>query len=75
MIPDAFNEVFVNDGKIFWSRQREMCRLGRQVPQDRRLLGQHDRQGLLVGRLIWWWLLTRPGSLVMSRGPSQTSLG
>ena len=28
-----------------------------------------------IGRLVWWWLLTRPGSLVMVTGPSQTSLG
>ena len=35
--PDAFNDVFVNDGKSFWSRQREMCGLGREVPQDRRV--------------------------------------
>ena len=28
-----------------------------------------------IGRLIWWWLLTRPGSMVYVCGPSQTSLG
>ena len=29
----------------------------------------------LVGRLIWWWLYTRPDSLVIVTGPSQTLLG
>jgi len=28
-----------------------------------------------IGRLVWWWLLTRRDSLVMVTGPSQTSLG
>jgi len=29
----------------------------------------------LVGRLAWWWLMTRPGSMVLVTGPTQTSLG
>lgn len=28
-----------------------------------------------IGRLVWWWLLTRPKSMVYVCGPSQTSLG
>ena len=73
--PDAFNEVFINDGKYFWSRQREMCE---SVVKYRRTIvysGNMIGKDFVVGRLVWWWLLTRPGSLVMITGPSQTSLG
>lgn len=73
--PDAFNDVFVADGKYFWSRQREMCD---SVVKYRRTIvysGNMIGKDFWVGRLTWWWLLTRPGSLVMITGPSQTSLG
>ena len=73
--PDAFNDVFIADGKYFWSRQREMCD---SVVKYRRTIvysGNMIGKDFWVGRLTWWWLLTRPGSLVMITGPSQTSLG
>ena len=73
--PDLFNRRFVNDGKSFWSRQKEMCR---SVVKYRRTVvysGNMIGKDFWIGRLIWWWLLTRPGSLVMITGPSQTSLG
>lgn len=73
--PDAFNDVFVNDGKSFWSRQREMSE---SVVKYRRSIiysGNMIGKDFWIGRLVWWWLLTRPGSLVMITGPSQTSLG
>jgi len=70
-----FNELFVNDGKSFWSRQREMCE---SVVKYRKTIiysGNMIGKDFWVGRLVWWWLLTRPDSLVMVTGPSQTSLG
>lgn len=73
--PDAFNDVFVADGKSFWSRQREMSE---SVVKYRKTIiysGNMIGKDFWVGRLVWWWLLTRPGSLVMITGPSQTSLG
>lgn len=73
--PDAFNDVFVNDGKSFWSRQKEMSR---SVVRYRKTIvysGNMIGKDYWIGRLVWWWLLTRPGSLVMVTGPSQTSLG
>src|SRR5271166_743854 len=73
--PDAFNDVFIADGKYFWSRQREMCesvvRYRRTIVYSGNMIGKD----FWIGRLVWWWLLTRPGSLVMITGPSQTSLG
>src|SRR5271166_321644 len=73
--PDAFNDVFIADGKFFWKRQREMCD---SVVKYRRTIvysGNMIGKDFWVGRIVWWWLLTRPGSLVMITGPSQTSLG
>ena len=73
--PDAFNDVFINDGKSFWSRQREMSR---SVVKYRKTIvysGNMIGKDYWIGRVIWWWLLTRPGSLVMVTGPSQTKLG
>lgn len=73
--PDAFNDVFVADGKSFWSRQREMSE---SVVKYRKTIiysGNMIGKDFWVGRLVWWWLLTRPESLVMITGPSQTSLG
>lgn len=73
--PNLFNEIFTNDGKSFWSRQVEMCE---SVVRYRKTIvysGNMVGKDFMVGRLVWWWLLTRPGSLVMITGPSQTSLG
>jgi hypothetical protein len=73
--PDAFNDVFVNDGKSFWSRQREMSE---SVVKYRKTIvysGNMIGKDYWIGRLVWWWLLTRPGSMVYVCGPSQTSLG
>ena len=73
--PDRFNELFIADGKQFWARQRELvesvvrfrttvCYSGNMVGKD-----------FAIARLVWWWLYTRPGSLVIVTGPSQTLLG
>ncbi len=73
--PDLFNELFINDGKSFWLRQKEMCE---SVVKYRRTIaysGNIVGKDFMVGRLVWWWLVTRPDSQVMITGPSQTSLG
>jgi len=73
--PDRFNRLFINDGKSFWSRQREMCQ---SVVKYRKTIiysGNMIGKDFWIGRLVWWWLLTRPDSEVMVTGPSQTSLG
>ena len=62
--PDAFNDVFINDGKSFWSRQKEMSesvvKYRKTVVYSGNMIGKDYR----IGRLIWWWLLPRPGSMV-----------
>ncbi len=73
--PHLFNELFVCDGKHFWSRQQEMCRSVVRYRKTVVFSGNMIGKDFWIGRLIWWWLLTRPGSLVVVTGPSQTSLG
>lgn len=73
--PDAFNEVFINDGKFFWRRQREMCEAVVKYRTTAIYSGNMIGKDFFVARLIWWWLYTRPDSLVIVTGPSQTNLG
>ena len=73
--PDAFNDVFINDGKNFWSRQKEMSESVVKYRKTVVYSGNMIGKDYWIGRLIWWWLLTRPGSMVYVCGPSQTSLG
>lgn len=73
--PHRFNELFTNDGKHFWSRQQEIARSLVQYRKTVCYSGNMIGKDFLVGRLVWWWLLTRPGSMVYICGPSQTSIG
>jgi|SRR5208282_392506 len=73
--PDAFNDVFINDGKFFWSRQREMCEAVTKYRTTAVYSGNMIGKDFWVGRMIWWWLYTRPESLVIVTGPTQTSIG
>jgi len=61
--PDAFNDVFIADGKYFWSRQREMCesvvRYRRTIVYSGNMIGKD----FWVAGIVLWWLLTRPNSL------------
>jgi hypothetical protein len=73
--PHAFNELFIADGRSFWWRQRE---LAEAVVQYRTVVcysGNMVGKDFAIARLVWWWLYTRPGSLVIVTGVSQTLLG
>ena len=73
--PDLFNELFINDGRSFWSRQREMCDSVVKYRTSCIYSGNMIGKDFWVARLIWWWLYTRENSLVIITGPSQTLLG
>ncbi len=73
--PHRFNEVFVNDGKHFWSRQIEMCFSVIKYRTTCVYSGNMIGKDFWIGRLIHWWLYTRRDSMVMVFGPSQTSIG
>src|SRR5271157_2039054 len=73
--PDAFNEIFISDGKSFWWRQKEIAASVVKYRKTVAYSGNMIGKDYLVGRLVWWWLLTRPDSMVYVCGPSQTSIG
>ncbi len=73
--PDLFNDVFIADGCQFWSRQKELCRSVVEYRTTVAYSGNMVGKDFTIGRLIWWWLYTRPGSLVIVTGPTQTSIG
>jgi phage terminase large subunit len=73
--PDLFNELFVNDGRSFWVRQRELCDAIVRYRTVACYSGNMVGKDFAIGRIIWWWLYTRPDSLVIVTGPSQTNLG
>jgi hypothetical protein len=73
--PDLFNELFVADGRSFWWRQRELCEAVVEYRTVAAYSGNMVGKDFWVSRLIWWWLYTRPDSLVIVTGPSQTLLG
>ena len=60
--PNAFNELFVGDGKQFWSRQRELVESVVKYRTTACYSGNMVGKDFAVARLIWWWLYTRPGS-------------
>ena len=68
---DLFNEIFVNDGRSFWKRQREMCESVVKYRTTAIYSGNMVGKDFWVGRIIWWWLYTRPDSLVIVTGPVQ----
>jgi hypothetical protein len=72
--PVAFNDVWLNR-PAYWSRQEEICR---SVVRHRTTVvytGNMCGKDYVVGGVIPWWLSTRPDSLVICTGPSQTVLG
>jgi phage terminase large subunit len=69
-----FNELFIDDGRSFWSRQRELCQAIVKYRTVACYSGNMVGKDFAIGRIIWWWLYTRPGSLVIVTGPSQTNL-
>lgn len=73
--PDLFNELFIDDGKHFWSRQKEICESVVKYRTTVVYSGNMVGKDFVLGRLIWWWLYTRPRSLVVVTGPTQRSVG
>jgi hypothetical protein len=73
--PHLFNELFVADGKSFWWRQRELVEAVVHYRTTVCYSGNMIGKDFAVARVVWWWLYTRPGSLVIVTGPSQTLLG
>jgi hypothetical protein len=72
--PVLFNDVFL-DRAPYWHRQREICRSVVRYGTTVCYTGNAVGKGYVVGGLIPWWLCTRPDSLVICTGPSQTVLG
>lgn len=76
--PDLFNELFLSPDDSptpFWHRQVEMSESVVKYRTTVIYSGNAIGKDFWVGRLIWWWLLTRPNSLVIVTGPSQTTIG
>jgi hypothetical protein len=86
--PDLFADIFLNDDDdkllfqdddgnptTFWWRQREMCQSVVDYRTTVIYSGNAIGKDHWVGRLIWWWLYTHPGGLVIVTGPSQTLIG
>ncbi len=73
--PNLFNELFIADGNSFWRRQVEMCfsvvKYRTTVVYSGNMIGKD----FWIGRLVWWWLYTRPDSLVIITAPTQRTLG
>lgn len=72
--PDLFNAAVLGR-KPYWRRQREIARSVCEYWQTFAYTGNMTGKDYLVGGLIPWWLYTRPNSLVIVTGPSQTLLG
>ncbi len=73
--PDLFNDLFIADTCQFWSRQRELCQSVVQYRTTVCYSGNMVGKDFTIARLIWWWLYTRPGSLVIVTAPTQRTLG
>jgi len=73
--PDLFNDLFIADNCQSWSRQKELCRSVVQYRTTVCYSGNMVGKDFTIGRLIWWWLYTRPDSLVIITAPTQRTLG
>ena len=76
--PDLFNDLFLcdpDDPTPFWSRQVEMSRSVVDYRTTCIYSGNSIGKDFWVGRLVHWWLYTRPDSLVIVTGPTQTLIG
>ncbi|MGO8898307.1 MAG: hypothetical protein ACLQU5_08140 [Isosphaeraceae bacterium] len=72
--PDAFNEAFLNRPP-YWARQVELCRSIVRYRVTACYSGNMVGKDYWIAGTIIWWLLTRPDSLCIITGPSQTVLG
>lgn len=72
--PDLFNTAVLGRSP-YWSRQREIARSIAEYRITVAYTGNALGKDYLFGGIIPWWNYTRPNSLVIVTGPSQTSLG
>jgi hypothetical protein len=72
--PVRFHRVFL-DRPPLWSRQQEICRSLVEYRTTVCYSGNGVGKDFVVGTVIPWWLTTRPDSLLICTGPSQTVLG
>jgi hypothetical protein len=72
--PDLFNRVVLRRPP-YWSRQKEIARSVVRYRITVPYTGNAIGKDYAVGGIVPWWLATRPDSMVIVTGPSQTLLG
>jgi len=72
--PNAFNAAFLGRPP-YWPRQIEMCFSVLRYRTTAVYTGNMIGKDYWIAGIILWWLLTRPDSLCIITGPSQTLLG
>ena len=72
--PDIFNSAWLGRPDYWW-RQTEMCRSVVEYRTTVVYSGNAIGKDYWIGGLVPWWLYTRPQSLVIVTGPTQTVLG
>lgn len=72
--PDWFNTQFLERPE-YWSAQKAICASVAQYRVTVVYSGNMVGKDYVVGGMPHWWLYTRPDSLVIVTGPSQTTLG
>ena len=72
--PDLFNSAWLNRPG-YWSRQVDMCKSIVDYRVSCIYSGNSIGKDYWIGGVVPWWLYTRPNSLVIVTGPTQTLLG
>ena len=72
--PDLFNSVFLGRSRYWW-RQREICESVVKYRVTTVVSGNMTGKDYLLAGLVIWWLITRPGGLVICTAPSQNLIG
>ncbi len=72
--PDLFNSAWLNR-PAYYNRQVEMCRSVVDYRCTVVYSGNSIGKDYWIGGLVPWWLYTRPNSLIIVTGPTQTVLG
>lgn len=72
--PDKFNTLFLKRSP-YWERQKEVCQSVAEYRVTVVYSGNMVGKDYVVGGIPHWWLYTRPDSLVIVTGPTQTTLG
>ena len=72
--PHRFNELFLGRSS-YWSAQKEICESIVKYRSTVVYSGNMIGKDYVIGGIVPWWLATRPESLIIVTGPSQTILG